>query len=290
MESHPLSPTMSRMSEEHEGDNHTCDGPFPPLVTAISVASKTPRMEGAGSEYNTDAVSAQQQGETHDRSPTLTSFLSQLLEERHFQQHNHNGTDPPTSVALVSDNAHAHPCHLRLIRTDSFLQAQSQIQPHHHHGEQKSRTSDIVDVGDYASIHYEEKKEEEDVDAISHETLKQEAREEESSTTVNIRTLQRPCRWSSDDSLSNSMLPNSPPTKTDYLPTCPRRRNSRDMFPDDMYDSSSTTSSSSCSQRQELPSSGKSEGKSLQQSTLDVLALLEREEHPSLTRTSPTSI
>lgn len=219
-------------------------------------------------------------------SSNLASFLSQLLQEKTCPSEEQQATFTTgdianPSVALVSDNARAHSCHhLRLLR-DRDVDNQAEMQLHHEH-ENKLKECVVVDVGDCTSSHYEEKKEEEDCD-LAVVPLQREARQEESShaTTNNVRALQRPCRWSSDDSLSTSMLPNSPPTKTDYLPIQPRRKNSRDSFPDGLDEEISPSLTSSCQQRRRSPpttTSGGNDSDTLENMVFDALALLETEE------------
>ncbi|KAG7338182.1 hypothetical protein IV203_026047 [Nitzschia inconspicua] len=215
------------------------------------------------------------------KSCGLTSFLSKLLEERHHQESgDEQESSSTTTVTLIPDNARAHPFQLHLVRSDS--QTENSLPPQ----QQKVLTNNALDVGHCSSVHMEEKKQEDELVNASQVLSKQEAREEESSATTNVRALRRPCRWSSEESLSNRMLPKSSPTKIDYVPTVPRRKNSRDTFPDFLFEDSNSVS---CQGRRRSPNfSSNDSSTTLMKNIFEVMTLLELEDHTTVGDGHPT--
>jgi hypothetical protein len=238
-----------------QGDNK-CVGTLNYRVVETEINKGSDNTSCSNTTTSNETIDVHLDSAEISNSSNLTCFLAKLLEEQHIQQrqqrstfatndNDHGSSSSPLSpsgfshnVTLVSDNARAHSCHnnFRLLTNNNSSDFY------------RSKGSHLEDVVIQNASSNEEKKEENEgfLDDISHSTLsRQETREEEeeSSSSMSIRLLQRPCRWSSDDSLTKSMLPNSPPTKMDYLPTYPRRRLSEDMLPyhhDDLLDNTSS--------------------------------------------------
>jgi hypothetical protein len=186
---------------------------------------------------------------------SLALFLSQLCQERDLIQHKVESDSSDEDgcmnahdiLPVVVDNAKARPYKLRLIRRRSSMEDLTAMLSLHNSNNNNNAGSSSGRDATYSSTNHEKAEELSttrptysecasklphlpfsDDDNSSRTRITEEERQE---PYVSVRVIQRPCRWSPDDSFS-WMQTNDSPTRLDYLPKYPERKTSREVMPD----------------------------------------------------------